>query len=182
MPTSSFSDLQTVDGIIHRNFQDTAIAAGLFVNQNKAEYTIQEAVDKLATPRQLRFLFMDLLVNDCVPSSVQIWTTFHNDFCRDFELRIGIEVRERHSLMELQHLLDEHGKSLGTYKLPEVHCLIAEVEHKLVLWNSGADYLATHATALFAILNTDQKQIFLEITAALSHWQPMYMFVDGKAD
>ena len=94
MPTSSFSDLQTVDGIIHRNFQDTAIAAGLFVNQNKAEYTIQEAVDKLATPRQLRFLFMDLLVNDCVSSSVQIWTTFHNDFCRDFELRIGIEVRE----------------------------------------------------------------------------------------
>ena len=68
----SFSDLCRINRIEHNTFQEVALAAGLFEDQNEVAYTMQEAANALATLRQLRFLFVDLLINDCIPSPMQI--------------------------------------------------------------------------------------------------------------
>ena len=132
IPACSFQDLCVINGIIHPTFQDAAIAAGLFADFNKAQYTIQEAIEALTIPRQLCFLFVDLLLNDCIPLPIQIWTSFHLNFCQDFMLRSGTEVGENLTLMDIQCYLNEHGKTLNDYSLPEVHSLVAEVEHELI--------------------------------------------------
>ena len=181
VPALSFADLRRVNGVPRATFQEAAIEAGLFSDQNEAEYTMHEAVAMLRTPRQLRFLFVDLLVNDCVPVPVHIWNTFREQLCLDYTLRLGPEVGENHSLLEIQRYLDEHGRSLAQYGLPEVHSLVAEVEHELVRWNSGADVLATRAAASLTILNEAQRQIFNLIVDAVHCQQPLRIFVDGKA-
>ena len=70
---------------------------------------------------------------------------------------------------------------MAQYGLPEVHTSVAEVEHELLLWNSQPDVLYTHASASFAVLNDEQRQIFATIADAVRSEQPLCMFVDGKA-
>ena len=181
MPALSFDDLRYINGIQLPTFQEAAIAAGLFADQNEAEYTIREAIQALHTPRQLRFLFVILLTNDSVPSPVYIWSTFRTQFCLDYALQLGSEVGENHALLEIQRNLDEHGKTLGQFGLPDVISFTAEVEHELIRWNSGVDGLAARAAASLAILNTGQREIFDEVMDAIQGNRPLTLFIDGKA-
>ena len=181
MPALSFEDLRYVNGVQLPTFQEAAIAAGLFADQNEAEYTIREAVQALHTPRQLRFLFVILLTNDSIPSPVYIWTMFRTQFCLDYALRLGSEVGENHALLEIQRNLDEHGKTLGEFGLPDVVSFTAEVEHELIRWNSGVQALAARAAASLSILNAGQREIFDEVIEAIQENRPLTLFIDGKA-
>ena len=128
-PALSFLDACTINGVIYETFQEAAIALGLFADQNEAQYTIQEAINTLATPRQLRQIFVHLLINDCILAPIDIWTRYQQHMAHDFTLQFGLntDLGLNCALEELNKSLEEHGKSLSFYGLPDPLTFTAEV-------------------------------------------------------
>ncbi|KAJ7791542.1 hypothetical protein B0H14DRAFT_3500302 [Mycena olivaceomarginata] len=108
-PCLSFTDALTVDNVEYSTFQDVVIQPGLFADTNEATYAMLEAVQTLRTPRQLRLLFVHLLVNDCVDSPITMWDTFQNELSYDFLLRANniIPMGLNSALEELSQLPEE---------------------------------------------------------------------------
>jgi hypothetical protein len=182
-PCSSFLHARTVDGVEYTSYQNAATALHLFSEETEAEYTLREAIEHLKTPAQLRYLFVDLLVDDCILTPLLFWDTFRHKLCKDFCLRhpavpqIGID----HALEHLALLLEEHGKRPSDYHLPEPTTYGHEVEHKLQKWASISQELAAQADSAYQTLNEEQREIHDEIMFAIKHQQPLLLFVDGKA-
>jgi hypothetical protein len=184
-PASSFVDARTVDGTIHNTYQEAATAHGLFANENEAEYALQESIRTLKTPRQLRYLFGLLLVNDCIPQPIYIWNTFQQHLCLDFILSHGDipQIAIDLSLQDLSKSLEEHGKRLSNFGLPEP-CTHghAEIEHEMRRWGQHPEILAAQAESDALKLNTQQRQIYDEaLSAVITQSSPSLIFTDGQA-
>ena len=182
---SSFLDARTVNGTTYNTYQETTTALGVFADETEAEYALREA-DRilLKTPRQLRFLFADLLINDCISQPLYIWEMFQHRFCLDFILRqqdapqIGIDL----ALQELGRSLEEHGKRLSNYGLPNPRSHGSEVEYERRRWGQNPDVLAGHAEINRLKLNSEQREIYEEIlSAVINQSSPSLIFVDGQA-
>jgi len=156
---------------------------GLFDDHNEAIYAILEGVQSLRTPRQLRVLLVHLLVNDCVPSPVALWETFHQELSRDYTLQNGdsLELGLNLALDELSRLLEEYGKQLSDYGLPEAQIQTAEVTHELQRWSAISQELEERANNMIALFKREQCEIYTHILAAVMTRQPLAVFVDGKA-
>jgi hypothetical protein len=176
-------EAQSVQEIQYNSFQDAAIQLGLFADSNEATYAILEAVQTLRTPRQLRLLFVHLLVNDCVDSPITMWDTFQEEFSYDFILRHGsiAHLGLNAALDEIAHLLEEYGKRLSDFGLPEPIVHSREVEHELLRWGSNPELLAERADQAVAILKPEQLQIYQYALSAVLQGSPLRLFVDGKA-
>ncbi|VDB87754.1 unnamed protein product [Peniophora sp. CBMAI 1063] len=82
-PAFSFDELRIVNRVSCTTYQEAGRATGMFEDEHEAKYAMAEAVAALKTPAQLRFLFLDLLVNDCMPSPIAIWNRFSAQLSRD---------------------------------------------------------------------------------------------------
>jgi hypothetical protein len=182
-PARSFLELRTVDGCEYPTYQQAATHLGLFADKNEAVYTLAEAVHALKTPRQLRLLFVHLLVNDCAPTPIDIWEQLMDEFAKDFTLRYNgnLHIGRNHALRDIALNLEEHGKSLADYGLPDAELHSLEVEHELMRWCSNCEALAQRADIAYANLNPEQRLIFDEIMYAVHNNLPLRMFIDGKA-
>lgn len=179
----SFNELLTVDGIQHSSFQEAARALGLFTDDNEASLALDEAVHSLKTPRQIRILFVHLLVNDCIVSLIEAWERFNNCLSYDFSLRPGatIDVAYDLALDEIGHYLEEYGKSLSHFGLPEPVSVSLEVAHELAQWSPQQDLLSQQSTLMVSSLNIEQRAIFDTILQAVTDQRPLLLFIDGKA-
>jgi hypothetical protein len=83
-PGRSFRELRTVNGIQYPTFQAAATEMGLFADEDEGEYSMNEAVETLQTPHQMRLLFVHLLMNDCVDTPAAMWNTFRRELSLDF--------------------------------------------------------------------------------------------------
>jgi hypothetical protein len=101
-PTRSFEMTRTVADVEFSTFQEAALELGLFADSNEAMFAISEGVQSLRTPRELRILFVHLLVNECVLAPLDLWEMFQQHFAYDYILQnnnvadIGI-IRHRPS-------------------------------------------------------------------------------------
>ena len=182
-PATSFSDARTTNGFEHETFQDTANAIGLFENETEAHYILNEAIRSLKTPSQLRFLFVQLLIDECILIPLQFWNTFQDRLCFDFSLRYPDlpQMATDHSLEHLEQLLEEQGKQLSEYNLPQPITYGRELEHELQKWAPRCRELAMHADVAYETFSEEQKQIFDDIISAVVNNQSMLLFLDGKA-
>lgn len=179
----SLADCRTIDGQLFPSYQDAAVHLGLFEDDNEAQYAMQEAVDSLRTPRQLRLLFVHLIVNDCAPSPLLLWEIFQHQLALDFILRHdGVEdIGQQHALQEIANYLEEHGKSLEHYGLPLPTVYSAEVENELQRWGVDREAITARAQQNIHLLNDEQRHLFdLIVNAACNHL-PFLLFIDGKA-
>ena len=179
----SFVDARTVNGHVYETFQQTAIALGLFADHNEAHYAMQEAINSLATPRQLCFLFIHLLVNDCILTPIDFWTTYKKHMAHDFNLQLGlnIDLALNRTLEDLNKSLKEHGKSLSFYGLPQPTTFSAEVLHELERWGRDPMGLGNRAHAARSHMTHEQHLIYEQIISCVLTEQPLIAFVDGKA-
>jgi hypothetical protein len=173
----------TVDDVEYPTFQEAAIHMGLFADESEARYALREAIDSLKTPRQLRVLFVHLLVNDCIPTPLTIWDEFQNKFAFDFLLQNNnvVDISVNRTLQELSAYLEEYGKSLSDYGLPEPLSQSTEVEHEILRWGSEPQTLAQRAHNVIDQFNQDQKAIYDEIASAITNNRGLCIFVDGQA-
>lgn len=179
----SFTDLLTVDGIQHDVFQDAAVALGLFANENEGDLALQEAITYLKTPRQVRILFVHLLINECIVAPRTSWERFGDFMTFDYTLHCEDmpDIATNGALQEISGYLEEYGKNPSDYGLPQPTCHSDEVLHEQVRWGTQVDHLA-HATAnAVRLFNPEQQHIFNTVVDAVITHRPLLLFVDGKA-
>lgn len=182
-PASSFLDAHTINDIQYQTFQDAAAATGLFENQTKAHYILNEAINTLKTTTQLQLLFIQLLVDECILTPLQFWNTFQDKLCLNFSLcypdlpQIAID----HGLDHIETLLEEQGRQLSEYNLPQPMTYRWEVEHELQKWAACSRELAMRADTTYTNFNEEQRQIFNVIISAVTNNHLLLLFLDGKA-
>jgi len=182
-PALSFEDARTVDGMVKPTYQDAAMAMGLFADRNEAQLAMEEAVLTLKTPRQLRLLFVHLLVNDCVPTPLLLWQTFHSAMATDFRLQSGnnTEMADSRALDNIHALLAEYGRSPSDYGLPVPSTHSSEVLHEIIRWGFQTSHLEEEATLARERMTPEQSAIFDAIINAVTNNVSLLTFVDGKA-
>ena len=182
-PCRSFLMGRTVGDIEHPTFQEAANDLGLFADSDEATHALLEGIHNLRTPRELRVLFVHLLVNECVSVPITLWDLCQQDLAYDFILQnsnvaqLGID----HALEELSHLLEEYGKTLSDFGLPEATVHTREVMHELQSWGPVAEELEMRAENTVKIFKPQQLTIYDQILSAVLENRPLYAFVDGKA-
>jgi hypothetical protein len=183
-PVRSWTELRTIDGVQYDTFQDAAIAAGIFASDNEAELAMREAISNLATPHQLRILFVHMLVNECCDAPKSIWDLFSQPMSEDYfywDESIGHTGAEEGALRELATYLGEYGRSLTDFGLPQPEIVSREVAHELERWCHDKESLADLANESYDKMNMGQRSIFDAIKKALDLDRPMAVFVSGSA-
>lgn len=182
-PGTSWEDLRTIGGTVHPSFQAACIALGLFADRNEAQVCMQEAVDTLRTPHQLRTLFIHLLTNSCISTPLQFWNEFRLKISEDLILAaIGdIERGCNEALRQLGLFLQSHGKHLNDYGLPQPLAHDNEVNWELRRWSTQTTMLQRQVDIGLSVFNPKQRSIFLQVQHAISHNESLLVFVDGKA-
>lgn len=182
-PARSFEDLRTIDGHIFPSFQEAATELGLFQNQKEAIHALQEAVDNLYTPAQLRRLFVDILINECTETPLQLWDVFAEHLAFDHALRTpeppGLSLTL--TLHDISRQLEEYGKRLSDFGLPNVEAPSSEVVHELERWAPDADLLRTSVTDSLNRFTDEQRSIYQHIMSSFQHNQQLLAFIDGRA-
>src|ERR1700743_1452938 len=90
---------------------------------------------------------------------------------------IGIDLGVRH----LGHCLEEYGKTLNDYGLPEPVSYGREIEHKIAHWNVNPTSLVADAQTAYEMFNAGQQTIYDDIINAMIRGDSLQAFVDGKA-
>ena len=144
---------------------------------------MQEAIDTLRTPHQLRIMFIHLLTNSCIETPLQLWTSFRSKISEDFILTATGDVEQGcdEALKQLGSLLQGHGKNLRDYGLPQPLAHENEAEWEIRRWSSQTRMLSQQVDTGLAMFNPKQRAIFAQIQAAVLNNEPLLMFVDGKA-
>ena len=179
----SWEDLRTIDNALYLSFQSTCIALGLFADRDKAHFCMQEAIDTLRTPHQLRILFIHLLTNSCIETPLQLWTSFRSKISEDFILTATNDIEQGcdKALKQPGPLLQGHGKNLRDYGLPQPLAHENKAEWEIRRWSSQTGMLSQQVDTGLAMFNPEQQAIFAQIQAAVLNNEPLLMVVDGKA-
>lgn len=179
----SFEDARTVSSHLHPTFQEAANAMGLFTNQNEAELAIQEGILTLRTPRQLRILFVHLLVNDCIVTPLALWNTYNIAMAVDHTLRCGNnnDIGTSQALHEIATLLEEFGRTPSDYGLPEATEHSTEILHEIIRWGPQYESLSIRANTARQSMTLEQQNIFDQVVHASLNYEPFLAFIDGKA-
>lgn len=182
-PARSFEHLRTIGGTIYGTFQEAATVLGLFQHRREAEMVMAEAVAALYTPREIRWLFVDLLVHDSCHNPIIIWETFRDQLIFDYFLHNGqnLEIAIELALQDLAYWLGLRGHTLTQHGLPVPRGMQREVMEMLRQWHRDPDRLWVQAEDAIQRLNNEQRAIYDEVIRAVAHHQPLYLFIDGKA-
>ncbi len=182
-PASSFQDARTVNQVVHNTYQAAAKQEGLFTDTSESTQTLLEAVAYHRTPRQLRWLFADLLANDCIEYPLSSWQEFESHLSYDFLLRHSnvTSIADTLALQEIQTFLTDRGKSLDCYGLPEPEFSQAESMAELERWAAVGDNLFERAQTTYQTLNNQQQEVFDMIWNAIQEESQRLLFLDGEA-
>jgi PIF1-like helicase len=181
-PALSFNDLHTIDNVIHKTFQAAYIALSIFTNKNKADYCLNEAIHTLKTTRQIHLLFIHMLTNKCIDLPLCVWTKFLPNFIANFMLDNDedLHLSTNLALQDLARYLEEYGKCLTDFSLPQPISPTSELTHEYQRWQRLMPHLLEQALQASESFNYKQHLIAQQITHALSLNLPLLIFIDGK--
>ena len=138
---TSFENLRTYDGTVLPTFKDACKARGLLQDDDQWYKTLEDA-EKTRLPKQMRDLFVCLLINTVVDDVERLWMRFRNSMSEDFlyqeksaSTSMAANVDERNydkALYYIQDRLQVHGKTLDDFNLPRP-------EHELVQMSTNSD-------------------------------------------
>jgi len=189
---TSFEHLRTVDGVLRETFQDACAARGLLETDDEWDSCLTEAAT-IDTGNQLRELFVSIVLynNPSNPCALFERHTYSlSDDCQ-YRLRTFHHINNPSNeqiislaLHEIDHLLQQNGKSLSTYNLPanpsvdfeniDGLCRIVaeeinyDVERLRTFWDQG-----------YMQANDQQKQVLDSVTSALAIGDGGLFFLDG---
>jgi len=177
--SQSFQDIRTVDGVVHETYTAAAVALGLLEDDRAWRACLTESA-ALDTPRQLRYLFVTILVF-CEPSNpLTLYEANEANLMEDFNRRLQDVDRARAACLNaIGDLLRAQGKSPGDYGLPLPDPLMLEPEQDDRLFH------AIDAAARWAQqsddMNAEQRTVFDRVMAAVDDGRDVAktFYVDG---
>ncbi len=172
-PAHSFQDLLTAtdhnnNEVIHKSFQHSAIAHGLFMSETEGEMSFKESI-KFGSPRELRALFVMLTLNGFHSLCILDNHVYVQAMSLDFYLDNGHsnELAEIYLMSALHELFRSEDKDPVVYGLPPAVFVNTELEKEKLRYNT------TQQEALLLQLqqetpNTaEQENLFEEIKLCL---------------
>ena len=190
-PARSYEDLRTINDVVYGTFQEAAYELGLFETDSEAQQTMLEAVTHHSSPRQLRFLFCQIITNISCPV-LEIFQQFQEQLTADYLDDTQCPTSSFNMLLlDLSRHIRAQGGTLTSFGLPEPLQRGDEVRQELDYFEGRRNELAAESQVLLATLNGEQKsacdEIEQEVVAHQSNGtrnpfadQPIW-FLDGKA-
>lgn len=181
----SFTELRTVDGVIHSSFHEAALALGLFSDENEGHYALLDAIASFCAPGQLRFLFSRIVLEGF--PATPLWQTFKFSLARDFITNLRSEERGLdRALLSLQTSFQEGGRSLTQFGLPQPSLRCPEVVCEEERYRGRAPQLLREAEESFLDMNAEQRDIFCRVVQSVQTFaslrNPSFppFFLEGK--
>ena len=182
-PGNSYEDLRTFNGFLYETYQEAAHAMGIFANETECVVAFEEAVSLYKTPSQLRFLFLHMLVNECIQIPIEFWERFKAQLSYDFFLRArgNSMVAETHCLETINRHLEEYGRDLSDFGITFLRPSEGETYHELAKWYPFLNALAKEALHAVSSMTQEQFTLFQDVISAIDSDRSMSIFLDGKA-
>lgn len=99
---TSFSDLKTVNGILHNTFQSACNVLGLLEDDNHWNNTSNEA-SLIGSPSKLRELFTVMLVFCQLSDPLTLWDTHKNNLSEDIIRQMDADQNSYINLCRIFH-------------------------------------------------------------------------------
>jgi len=187
---TSFENLRTVDGMVYPTFKGACIAVGLLEDDGEWVALFRECA-QFMTGRALRHLFALALQYTTISNPLAIWETFWESMCDDIPYILttgrvpvppGAEeivgrIDPDYGLFLIQEYLNEFGKSLSDFGLPEPllswvaqqpNLNIPIIEEELAYDPHQEEEVYN---AMKAQLNSEQKDCFKEIVNIVEQYE-----------
>ena len=177
----SFEDLKTVNGIVCETYQEACILRGLLEDDSQIEATFEEAQSITTNCDRLRHIFVTLLVHAKPAKPKALWKKFKKALADDYIHKLRLKCQEEEKefnesqipeniyntvLLHLKSLLEEHGKVLKDFKLPEPEGVLEDEREPLAIreeMDYAHDELALEAAEEEDELNEGQRKFYDEI-------------------
>ena len=182
-PGQSYDDLMFFNGIQYSTFQEAAEAMGIFASEIECVVAFTEAISFHKSPSQLRFLFVHMLVNECIETPIEFWDRFKAQLAYDFYLRArgNSLVAETRCLETVNRYLEEYGRDLNDFGITFSRSSEGEVFHEFSKWYPFLNALAEEALQAALTMTREQMKLYDYIVLAIDADMPMAVFLDGKA-
>ena len=182
-PGRSYEDLRYCNGIRYSTYQEVAQAMGIFANEIECVVAFSEAISFHKSPSQLRFLFVHMLVNECIDTPIEFWERFKTQLAYDFYLqaRGNSFVAETRCLENVNRYLEEYGRDLNDFGIMFSRSSEGEVFHEFAKWYPFLNDLAEEALQAAMTMTPQQMKLYDDIVLAIDVEMPMAVFLDGKA-
>ena len=156
---------------------------GIFSDERECVVAFEEAISFLKTPSQLRFLFVHMLVNECIDMPIEFWDRFKERMSFDFYLRSrgNTMVAETHCLESINRYLEEYGRDLNEFGITFLKSSEGEVYHELAKWYPFLGALEEEALHNRATMTAEQAALYDNIISSVENNRSMSIFLDGKA-
>ncbi|KAF8340711.1 PIF1-like helicase-domain-containing protein [Cantharellus anzutake] len=146
---------------------------------------MEDAVASFKSPSQLCFLFM-LLILEGAPA-IPIWERFADDLARDYGGNVlgpmSVTVKA-HTLLDIQQLLQQRGKSTANFGLPNITIHSAKVLTQLDYFLPQCSLLLRKNSEMVAGFSSDQRHVYDTLWNAIyrnTPSSPHLFFLTGRA-
>ena len=193
---TSFEDLRSFENHLYPTFREACIARGLLEDDNEWHQCLEEA-KHMAIGRQMRHLFVTILL-ECSPANPRaLWDTFWQDICDDLKHHLQNNVFQNRDMEPTEDEIQDYGlylidqllrKSAKTLEdwdsMPQVVANWRDILHDPnPLITEQRQYnrqeQATLAAECIANLNPDQHSAFDRIVSAVTDTTGKTFFLHG---
>ena len=189
----SFEKLMTVHDKLCSTFKEACFAYGLLNDDTEWTHAISEASVWMFGP-QLRDIFMTILIFCDVSRPLKLWEENWEFLSEDIqhkkrkifnypELELTEEQLKNYCLVEIQELLNKHGRSLSDFQdlpLPDPR-LLTNLDNRLI--REALDYDMNKSRIehqqLHSLLNPEQRLIYEEVIESVHNKKGNFYFVYG---
>uniref|UniRef100_A0A6V7KSA2 ATP-dependent DNA helicase n=1 Tax=Bracon brevicornis TaxID=1563983 RepID=A0A6V7KSA2_9HYME len=178
---TSFEDLKTVNGQLCDTFHNTCIALGLIEDDQEWERALTEG-EIWMMPRQLRHLFVRILIHGHPNHPEELWEQFKDSFSQDFQRNYNESEAQKRAYAHINTLLVDERSSLSAFPT------MPSLDEYEIDTNDGNDdqmSIGTHETIgenQYAQLNTKQEEIvdkILNIAMSTEELSSSCFYIDG---
>ena len=171
---TSYSDMKTVNGVIHKTYKETLISLG-FASDDKEYYTaMREAIACETDIHKIRELFAMIIMHCELSDPVKMWNEFKANLSEDilYQARIklknqNLESNEEFSNLALHYInliLNKNGKNLEDYGFISLPIVQNQIFKNSALINEELSYdiekLKNQLDTDVKMLNEDQAKIY----------------------